>query len=306
MSTTTKKAVVTGGAGFIGSHITDALLAEGYEVHVIDNLSGGKREQVPAGAVFHELDVLDTKAITPILQGAEAVFHEAALPRVQFSIDYPLESHAANVNGTVSVLVAAKDAGVKRVVYAASGSAYGYQPVLPFKEDMPANPVNPYGLQKHIGELYSKIFADIFGLETVALRYFNVYGPRMDPSGPYGLAIAKFLQQRSEGKPLTIVGDGEQTRDFTHIRDIVRANVAAMKSPKVGKGEVINIGTGRNVTVNFLADLIGGEERVTLPARQEAQHALADVTRAKELLEWEPTVTLEQGIGELKREWGIS
>lgn len=303
---TTKKAVVTGGAGFIGSHIADALINEGYETHVVDNLSGGKREQVPAGAVFHELDVLDTKALTPILQGAEAVFHEAALPRVQFSIDYPLESHAANVSGTVSVLVAAKDAGVRRVVYAASGSAYGYQPVLPFREDMPANPVNPYGLQKHIGELYSRVFADVFGIETVSLRYFNVYGPRMDPSGPYGLAIAKFLEQRSQGKPLTIVGDGEQTRDFTHVRDVVRANLAAMKSAKVGKGEVINVGTGRNVTVNFLADLIGGEERVTLPARTEAKDALADVAKAKELLDWEPSVTLEQGIEELKREWGIA
>lgn len=304
MSTT--KAVVTGGAGFIGSHIADGLLAQGYDVHVIDNLSGGKREQVPEGALFHELDVLNTEAITEVLRGAEAVFHEAALPRVQFSIDYPLESHRANVDGTLSVLVAARDAGVSRVVYAASGSAYGYQSVLPFREDMQANPVNPYGLQKYIGELYLKTFADIYGMQTVSLRYFNVYGPRMDPSGPYGLAIAKFLEQRSQGKPLSIVGDGEQTRDFTHIRDVVRANLAAMKSEKVGKGEVINVGTGRNVSVNFLADLIGGEERTSLPARIEAQDALADVSRAKALLDWAPEVTLEEGIGELKREWGIS
>lgn len=299
------KVVVTGGAGFIGSHLVDGLLAEGHEVHVVDNLSGGKREQVPEGAIFHELDVLDTAALAPVFADAAAVFHEAALPRVQFSIDYPLESHRANVDGTVSVLVAARDAKVGRVVYAASGSAYGYQEVLPFKEDMPANPVNPYGLHKYIGEMYMRTFAEVYGLSTVSLRYFNVYGPRMDPSGPYGLAIAKFLEQRSKGEPLTIVGDGEQTRDFTHVSDVVRANLAAMKSEKVGKGEVINIGAGCNVSVNYLADLMGGTERITLPARIEAKDACADVSRARELLGWEPQIAIVDGITKLKEEWNI-
>lgn len=297
-----QKAVVTGGAGFIGSHIADALLADGYEVHIIDNLSGGTREQVPEAAIFHELDVLDTKAITPIIAGASAVFHEAALPRVQFSIDFPLESHRVNVDGTLSVLVAARDGKAGRVLYAASASAYGNQETLPLKETMLPTPVNPYGLHKYMGELYLKMFADVYGLSTVSLRYFNVYGPRMDPEGPYGLAVAKFLDQRSKGEKLTITGDGTQTRDFTHVRDIVRANLLAMKSPQVGKGEVINIGAGRNIPVNYLADLIDGKaERIPLPARIEAHDSRADNTRAQQLLGWKPEVSIEEGVAELKQ-----
>ena len=303
-----QKAVVTGGAGFIGSHIADALLARGFEVHVIDDLSGGKRENVPEGAIFHELDMLDTAAITPIIAGAAAVFHEAALPRVQFSVDHPLEAHRANVDGTLSVLVAARDGKAKRIVYAASGSAYGDQETMPLVETMPANPVNPYGLHKYIGELYLRLFASVYGIETVSLRYFNVYGDRMDPEGPYGLAIARFLDLRAKGKPLTIVGDGTQTRDFTHVKDVVAANMLAMESAKVGKGEVINIGAGRNVSVNFLADLVdgGAAPRESMPPRVESHDSLADVRRAKELLGWVPTIALEDGIAELKKLAGIS
>jgi UDP-glucose 4-epimerase len=297
-----KKAVVTGGAGFIGSHLAAALLERGYEVHVIDNLSAGKRENVPAGALFHELDILDTKAITPVVAGAAAVFHEAALPRVQFSIDYPLESHRANVDGTVSVLAAAREGKAGRVVYAASASAYGNQETLPLKETMLPTPVNPYGLHKYIGELYMKMFADVYGVPTVSLRYFNVYGPRMDPEGPYGLAVARFLDLFRKGKPLTIVGDGTQTRDFTHVSDIVRANLLAMESPAVGKGEIINIGAGRNISVNYLADLIDGKApRVQLPPRIEGHDSRADNRLAKTLLGWEPQVSIEDGIAELKR-----
>jgi nucleoside-diphosphate-sugar epimerase len=302
----TKKAVVTGGAGFIGSHIVDELIARGYETHVVDNLSGGKRDRVPATAVFHEVDIIDTLALTEIFKDSSVVFHEAALPRVPFSVDHPAESHQANVDGTLSVLIAARDAGVGRVVYAASGSAYGDQEILPLTETMPANPVNPYGLQKYIGELYLKMFASVYGLKTVSLRYFNVYGPRLDPSGAYALAIGKFLAQRKSGEPITIVGDGTQTRDFTHVHDVVRANMLASESEKVGRGEVINIGAGRNVSVNELADLIdGGSERIHLPARIEAHDSLADVGLAEELLGWKPQVTLEEGIAELKKEFGI-
>jgi UDP-glucose 4-epimerase len=297
-----RKAVVTGGAGFIGSHIADALIARGFEVHVIDNLSGGKREYVPDGAVFHELDILDTAAITPIIGGAEVVFHEAALPRVQFSIDHPLEAHRANVDGTLSVLVAARDGKAGRVVYAASGSAYGDQDTMPLVETMPANPVNPYGLHKYIGELYLKMFADVFKLKTVSLRYFNVYGPRMDPEGPYGLAVARFLDLHAKGKPLTIVGDGTQTRDFTHVKDVVHANLLAMESGKVGNGEIINIGAGRNISVNYLADLVDGGKapREKMPPRIESHDSLADNRKAKDLLGWEPSVSIEEGIAELK------
>ncbi|MBI3573718.1 NAD-dependent epimerase/dehydratase family protein [Candidatus Kaiserbacteria bacterium] len=295
------KAVVTGGAGFIGSHIADALLARGYEVHVIDNLSGGKRENVPAAALFHEIDILDTKAITPIVSGAAAVFHEAALPRVQFSVDHPFESHQANVDGTLSVLIAARDGKVGRVVYAASASAYGNQETMPLRENMLPTPVNPYGLHKYMGELYMKMFADVYGIPTLSLRYFNVYGPRMDPEGPYGLAVARFLDQFAKGENLTIVGDGTQTRDFTHVRDIVNANMRAMESGKVGKGEVINIGAGKNISVNYLADLIDpGGKRLPMPIRVEAHDSRADNTLAKELLAWRPTVTIEEGIAELK------
>ncbi len=206
------------------------------------------------------------------------------------------------MEGVVSVLTAAKDAAVERVVYSASGSAYGNQETLPFYEDLPAHPVNPYGLQKYIGELYLKLFSETYGLKTVSLRYFNIYGPRMDPSGPYGLAIAKFLEQKKNGEALTIVGDGTQTRDFTHVRDAVRANIAAAEQPGVGSGEVINIGTGRHVSVNYLADLIDPHgARVSLPPRVEGRDSLADISKAKKLLGWEPSVSLEDGIAELKQ-----
>ncbi|HCR52398.1 TPA: hypothetical protein DIV48_01965 [Candidatus Kaiserbacteria bacterium] len=295
-------AVVTGGAGFIGSNLSQALLEEGYEVRVIDNLSGGKRENVPEGTVFHELDILDTAAITPVMRGASVVFHEAALPRVPFSIEHPMESHRANVDGTLSVLIAACDAKVGRVVYAASASAYGNQETLPLSETMPTDPVNPYGLQKYMGETYIKLFAALYGLETVSLRYFNVYGPGMDPEGAYALAIGKFFSQRMRSEPLTIVGDGTQTRDFTNVRDVVRANLLAATSERVGKGEVINIGAGRNVSVNELAELIApGEKRAALPPRAEAHDSRADIARARELLGWEPSVSLEEGIAEMKK-----
>lgn len=295
-----EKVVVTGGAGFIGSNIADVLVDEGYEVHVIDNLSNGKKENVNSKAIFHKADICNLKEITPIFKGAEYVFHEVALPRVQFSIEHPIESHEANVNGTLNVLLASKDAGVKRVIYAASSSAYGDQKTLPLIETMPANPKSPYGLQKYIGELYCKMFSAIYGLETVALRYFNVYGPRNSSEGAYALVIAKFFKLLKEGKPLTITGDGTQTRDYTSVHDIVRANLLAMKSKKVGKGEVINIGAGRNFSVNQVAELIGGKVEHIAP-RFEPHDTLASNALAKKLLGWTPKWKLEEGIEELKR-----
>jgi nucleoside-diphosphate-sugar epimerase len=299
-----KKYVVTGGAGFIGSNLVEALVAQGDEVHVIDNLSGGKKENVHDGAVFHELDVCDYDAIAPIITGTDTVFHFAALPRVQYSIEHPRETNEANVAGTLAVLTASKDGGVHRVVYSASSSAYGDQETMPLTEDMPAHPLSPYGLQKYIGELYCRVFSEVYGLPTVSLRYFNVYGKNQDPDGAYALVIGKFLKQRKEGAPLTITGDGEQTRDFTHVRDVVRANLLASESPKVGKGEVINIGAGRNCSVNTLAQFIGGPS-VHVESRLEPKHTLAGTQRAKELLGWEPEVRLENGIQELLTEWGI-
>jgi len=304
MNMTKKTAVVTGGAGFIGSHLVDALLAEGYAVKIVDNLSGGKREKIPDGAVFFEQDVNDTVALAKVMFGADFVFHLAALPRVQYSIEHPIETNRANVDGTVSVLQAAQEAGVTRVIYSASSSAYGDQNIMPLTEDMPANPKSPYGLQKYIGELYCRLWSDVYNLQTVSLRYFNVYGSGASAEGAYALVIAKFLKQRALGKPMTITGDGTQTRDFTHVRDVVRANMLAAHSEHVGKGEVINIGAGKNASVTSVAELIGGPIEY-VPARLEPHDTLADNALAKELLGWEPSVSLEEGIAELKKEFHL-
>jgi UDP-glucose 4-epimerase len=299
-----RHSVVVGGAGFIGGHLARSLVERGDKVDIIDNLSGGKKENVPDGAILHELDIRDYDAIFPVIAGADVVFHLAALPRVQYSIDYPKLTHDVNVTGGLNVLLAARDGKVGRVVYSGSSSVYGDQEKLPLNEKMREKPVHPYGLQKYVVEEYARLFADIYGLSTVTLRYFNVYGPKMDPDGPYALAIGRFLKLKKEGQPLTIVGDGEQTRDFTHVSDVVRANLLAAESAQVGKGESINIGSGRNVSVNELARMIGGET-VHVPARKEARHTLADIRRAKELLDWEPQVKIEDAIRDLRREWGV-
>lgn len=300
------KVVVTGGAGFIGSHLSDALLSEGYEVHVVDNLAAGHREDVPERAVFHETDILDTGKLAEIFEGAAAVFHLAALPRVTYSFDFPAESHRANIDGTMSVLLAARDASVGRVVYAASSSCYGKQDRLPYTEDMRPNPKSLYAFQKLAGEELARLFSELYGLSTVSLRFFSVYGPRMRPDGSYALAIPKFLQCLKEGKPLPITGDGSATRDFTHIRDTVRACVLASRSDRVGRGEVLNVSAGRNVSVNDLAAMIGGEREYLPPRPGDAQDTFGDTQKAKELLGWEPEVSLEEGIAELKREHGLA
>jgi UDP-glucose 4-epimerase len=293
------KVIVTGGAGFIGSHLTNRLIEDGFDVHVIDNLSAGKKSNVHPRATLHVKDITNLPSIKPIFRGATFVFHLAALPRVQFSIEHPLEAHAANVNGVLNVLIAAQAAGVKRVIYSASSSAYGDQKHMPLQETAPANPKSPYGLQKYIGELYCKVWSDIYGIETVSLRYFNVYGPRQSSEGAYALVIARFMKLRSQGKPMTITGDGKQTRDFTSVHDVVRANMLAMKSTKVGAGEAINIGAGKNQSIKRIAELIGGPV-AHIPARLEPRDTLADNSLAKKLLGWKPMVTIEQGMAELK------
>lgn len=299
------KMIVVGGAGFIGSNIVEALVANGHEVHVIDNLVGGKKEQVDKKATLHEVDMRDYDAIAPVIAGADTVFILAALPRVQFSIEHPQETNEVNIGGIVNVLKAAVDGRVRRVVYSASSSAYGDQLTMPLVETMPAHPLSPYGLQKYVGELYCRLFSEVYNIETVSLRYFNVYGKNQDPEGAYALVIGKFLKQRAGGRPLTITGDGQQTRDFTHVRDVVRANLLASTSSKVGRGEVVNIGAGDNCSIERLAQLIGGPVEY-VPARLEPKHTLADHSLAKELLGWEPTVQLEDGIMELKAEWGLA
>lgn len=298
-----KKAVVTGGAGFIGSHIVDALIKEEYEVHVIDNLIAGKKENMHPKATFHKVDIRDVDAIRSIISGAEYVFHTAARPRVQYSIDFPAESHDVNVNGTFNVLLAAKEGKVKKVIYSASSSAYGDQDTMPLREDMRPNPKSPYGLQKYYGELQCKQFSLTYGLPTVSLRYFTVYGPRMTTES-YPLAVPIFLKRVKEGKSMQITGDGTQTRDFTSVYDVVRANMLAAKSDKVGKGEVINIGAGHNHSLNELAKLIGGKIEYIAP-RFEPKDTLADNSLAKKLLGWTPKISIEEGIAELKKLNGI-
>jgi len=295
-----QKAVVTGGAGFIGSHIVDMLIERGFEVHAIDNLVGGNRENINKKARLHEIDLRDLDAIKPAIKGARYVFHTAALSRVQYSIENPIETNETNVGGTLNVLMASHEEGVKKVIYSASSSAYGDQEKMPLTEDMPAHPKSPYGLQKYIGELYCSLWSEIYGLPTVSLRYFNVYGPRQNPLGVYALVIGKFLKQRHEREPMTITGDGEQTRDFTHVYDVVRANMLAADSTNISKGEVFNIGAGNNFSVNKIAELIGGETTY-IPARLEPKHSFADNTRAREILGWEPKITLEEGIKKLKQ-----
>ena len=301
-----KKVVVTGGAGFVGSNLVRELLAQGWDVRSVDNYSAGK---IPSrffdGATYIEADIRATKDIEKVCIGADVVFHTAAKPRVQFSIDEPLDTTDNNITGTVSVLKAATDAGVSRVVYSSSGSAYGAQETLPLTEDMPAAPVHPYGVQKYAAELFVSMWPSIYKLETVSLRYFNIYGPGLDPSGAYALAIGRFITARKEGKPITIYGDGTITRDFTHVRDVVRANILAAESGKGGKGEVIKIGAGRNVTIQKLAEMFGGEIVYGAP-RIEAHDSLANNQKAKELLGWEPKENLEDGIAELKQLFGIA
>ena len=293
------KIIVTGGAGFIGSHIVDALVAGGYEVHIVDNMSAGKKENVNPKAVLHVVDIRDKEKLMPIFEGAKYVFHEAAMPQVEYSIRNPLETNDVNVVGLISVLEASRLNSVKRVIFASSSAIYGNQEVLPILETMEVRPLSPYGAQKYIGEVYIKLYAQIYGLETVCLRYFNVYGPRQSANGAYASVIPKFIEFRKNDELLLITGDGEQTRDFVNIKDIVKANILAMKGDKVGKGEIINIGANNQYSINYIAKLIGGEVSYISP-RIEPKNTRAGILRAKELLDWEPTVSLENGIKELK------
>jgi nucleoside-diphosphate-sugar epimerase len=300
------KVAVVGGAGFIGSNLADALVARGDDVVVIDNLSSGYRANVNPNAVFEDIDIAsDSERLTSALHGREAVFLTAALARVPRSIEDPIGTHEVNVTGALRVMKAAVDAGVRRVVYSSSSSVYGDQPVLPLTEDMPTEPLNPYACQKLMGEIYARNFSRIFGLETVCLRYFNVYGPRQLTEGAYRLVIGIFLDQQRQGLPLTIHGDGEQTRDFTWVGDVVRANLLAATSDQVGHGEPINIGAGSEVSIKRIAELIGGPVKYG-PARGfDERFKRAGIQRAADLLGWRPEVQIEEGMRRL-REWTAS
>ena len=297
------KYIVTGGAGFIGSHIVDQLIARGDEAHVIDIFLTGKRERLNPKAVLHEVDIRNFGALLPIFKDTTGVFHTAAQPRMQYSIKEPQLTNDINITGTLNVLLAARDAGVKRIVYSASSSAYGGNNPMPLREDMMPEPIIPYAIQKRVGEQYCEMASKFYGLETAVLRYFNVYGPRQTTAsdGPYATVIGIFLEQRKNGQYMTVVPDGAQRRDFTHVSDVARANLLAMESPNVGKGEIINIGTGKNYSVLEVAGLIGGRWKFADPRQGEVKATLADNSKAKELLGWEPKITFIEGIQELKK-----
>lgn len=296
--------LVTGGAGFIGSHIVDRLTSGGHEVTVLDNLSTGKRENLNGRAKLIVCDIKDYEVIAPHFHGIEAVFHTAALARIQPSIQNPLPYNDANITGTLNVLWAAHNGGVKKVIYSASSSAYGRDEDVALSEDMDARPGSPYALQKYVGELYCRLFAKLYGLPTVMLRYFNVYGPRQITEGAYAAVIGIFLKQRLDGKPMTIVGDGEQRRDFTHINDVVEANMLAWQKD-IQSGELFNIGAGQNYSVNEVAKLIGGAV-VNLPERPgEYRTTLADNSKARAVLGWQPKRKMPEAIEELKQLHGL-
>lgn len=291
--------VVTGGGGFIGSHLAEALLARGDRVRVADDFSTGRRALVPAGAELVEGDVVEGAARA--VEGATTVYHLAALPSVPRSVERPLESHRATAAGTLAVLAAAERAGVRRVVYASSSSVYGDTPVLPKQESMPPRPLSPYAAAKLCGELYARSWAAHTKLETVSLRFFNVYGPRQDPDSPYAAVIPIFVRSLREGRPLPVNGDGLQTRDFTFVGDVVRGLLAAGSTPGIS-GRVYNLAGGRPVPLlevgRTLARLLGVEPRVEFrPSRAgDIRDSWADVSAARRDLGFEARATLEEGL----------
>jgi UDP-glucose 4-epimerase len=307
-------ALVTGGAGFIGSHIAAALVSGGLRVRIIDDLSTGHRENISeiGGEIdFIQASLTDHKALSHALEDVELVFHEAAIPSVPRSVAKPKETHEASVNATFSLLLAARDQGVRRMVYAASSSAYGDQPELPKHEKMRPDPLSPYAVAKLVGEYYCQVFSRVYGLETVSLRYFNVFGPRQDPGSQYSGVISRFIDALLNGKQPTIYGDGEQSRDFTYISNVVDANLKAAESASA-VGQVINIANGERVTINEVFEMV---KKLTGRAEVQAEYApprtgdvrdsLADLSLARSLLRYSPQVGLEQGL-RLTIDWWTS
>jgi nucleoside-diphosphate-sugar epimerase len=298
------KYLVTGGAGFIGTNLVKRLLEEGHNVRVLDNYYVGKREErIQNDAEYMDGDIRNLEDLTRAMKGIDNAFHLAAVPRVPYSIENPRETDDVNATGTLNTLIAANKSGVKRVVFSSSSSVYGgSKEGISLKEDAPVRPISPYGLQKYVSEGYCRIFSELYGIETVSLRYFNVYGPYMDPDGAYALVIGKFLKQKKAGQPMTVCGDGEYFRDYTNVDDVARANILAMTSGKVGKGEVINIGFGKPYSVNELVKIIGGKYIFIDHRLGDPRWTKADNSKAKDLLSWEPKIGLEEGIDLLREE----
>jgi len=304
MTKITEKYLVTGGAGFIGSHLVRRLVAEGKTVRVVDNLSTGQvsrlADLMPA-IEFVEGDLAEERVSQDAVKEIDYVLHQAAVPSVQRSVQDPVGTNRANINATLNLLESCRKARVRRLVYAASSSAYGDTEVLPKKEDMPANPLSPYALQKLAGEQYCKLYHRLYGLETVSLRYFNVFGPDQDPDSEYSAVIPRFTTKLLAAEPLTVYGDGGQSRDFTYIENVVEANVLALRA-REAPGTVCNIGCGERITLNQLIQIL---EKITdTKARVEfvagkpgdVRHSLADIGRAKAILQYQPKISVEEGL----------
>jgi nucleoside-diphosphate-sugar epimerase len=304
-------ALVTGGAGFIGSHIASGLIEAVVRVRIIDDLSTGYRENIAeiGGDVdFVEATLADESAVRKALEDVELVFHEAAIPSVPRSVENPRQTHIASVDSTFSLLLAARDKGVKRLVYAASSSAYGDQSTLPKVETMLPDPLSPYAVAKLVGEYYCQVFTRVYGLETVSLRYYNVFGPRQDPSSQYSGVISRFISALLSGQRPVIYGDGEQSRDFTYIDNVVAANLKAAETTE-GIGQIINIANGERVTLNQLLDQLKGLTRrndlqadYQPPRKGDVKDSLADITRARQFLGFTPKVDLQTGL-KLTMDW---
>jgi len=292
------KYVVTGGAGFIGSNLVDELIKDGHDVHIMDNFSSGKKENCNSKATVHCLDISKSKnlkKISEVLNGCDAVFHCAASARVQPSIADPINYEKNNTIGLINILKTAVDLNVRRFIYSASSSAYGSTDQLPSHESDLTNPISPYASQKYYGEITCRMFSEVYNIETVSLRYFNVFGERQNLGGAYATVIGIFLDQLSKNIPLTVNGDGKQRRDFTYVGDVVNANILACNSLNVGKGEVINIGSGKNISIYTVAKMLSNSIEFK-KALKEPFANLASIEKAKKLLDWEPQTSLESWI----------
>jgi len=300
------RTLVTGGAGFIGSHISERLLREGHAVRIYDNFSSGKRVNlatIPSAEVV-EADVRDYATLEKACDGVDVVFHEAAIVSVPYSVAHPDESHDVNIGGTLNVLRAAKARGVKRVVFACSAAVYGDNPEVPKKESMAPEPISPYGIEKITGEYYMQVWAKLYGVEAVSLRYFNVFGPRQDPTSPYSGVISIFVNRVLAGQPVTIFGDGKQTRDFVYVENVVDANIRAATRASVS-GRAYNVACGAQITLNellaIIAKIAGKEVKPTYAAPRDGdiRESIAEIARARAELGYEPKVGVEEGLRRL-------
>lgn len=306
------KYIITGGAGFIGSHIVETLAQQKHEIVILDNLFSGKTENIQPflkkkNITFVQGSITDLPLLQQTMEGVDGIFHEAAIASVQQSIQNPLNTHDVNSTGTLNVLIAARDCGVKKVVCASSAAVYGDDPLLPKREEMISTPLSPYAVSKLTGEYYCSVFSQLYGLKTVSLRYFNVFGPRQDPGSEYSGVISKFIAQARRNKPITIFGNGEQTRDFVFVSDVVSANILAMENEVQG---VFNVGCGVQTSLNELAKIVKNVVGIDVPIIYEPSRtgdiikSFADIYKARAMLEYAPKYTLKDGLERTVSQFG--